>query len=120
MVNSGKTRQPGGGPLAFGAKLNRVQEIAAAWRGELLRTHISLEAGVATTLGPATVTVGRRSLAFTGPTLQFFLRPGEHEVTLELVGQEVAEVNGDPVGVPLLVAAGGSYVLTVVDESTEE
>lgn len=92
MANSGRTAQPGG----YGSGRNRaadtVQDVAAAWRGDRLRTPVSLEGSPE--LDGLGVTIGDRTWTFRGWTLDFFLRPGTYEAVLDDAGLEVTEVDG--------------------------
>lgn len=115
MANSGKSQQPGGDITSFSRKMNRVMEIAAAWRGEVLPTTVRLVAGEETELGVIPVTVGGNTLGFRGGTLTFYLKPGDHLLTLGLDGQEITEVNGEAPADPLVLTAGEDYTIEVTD-----
>lgn len=125
MANSGKSQQPGGGTKSFSMKMNRVSEIAAAWRGELLPTTIRLVPGAEAQLERVPLTVAGNTLSSRGAEVIFYLRPGKHELALDLKGQEVTlvwvggGVLGEAPEDPLLVTAGESYAIEISDSEPD-
>ena len=110
MANSGRTNQPGGRGGGRNAAMDTVKDIAAAWRGDRVRTRVTLEG--APDLDGLGVTIGDRTMVFAGSTLNFYLRPGTHEASLDDEALEVTEVNGEA-GTEF--GAGDTVTLTVAE-----
>lgn len=114
MSNSGTTMQPGAVAGGANPKANEVQSVGRAWRGEVLRTLVRLvpATGVEVEdLHGAEVTIAGRTMTFRGWALPFYLRPGDHAVSVALDGYELVE--------PEEVSAGGEHELTVDEEGGE-